>query len=214
MVKALITGISGFAGSFLAEYLFSQKKYFITGTYLSKGSLSNLTNIIDSLHLVKVDLTDQKAILQLIGEERPDVVFHLAALPAVGASFDKPAETIINNVVAQVHLLEAIRKVGLFNCRILVVSSADVYGKVAKEDLTIDEDTEFNPTNAYAVSKNAQDFLGLQYMLSYNMKIIRARPLNNIGPRQYLGYVVADFAQKIAKIEKGLQEPLLTVGNL
>ncbi len=213
MVKALITGISGFAGSFLAEYLISQKTYAITGTYLSSKSLENLTDIKKKLDLVQLDLTDQKSVSQLIESKQPEIVFHLAALSTVGASFEKPAETITNNVVAQVYLLEAIRKVNL-TCRILIVSSADVYGKVAKDDLPIDEETKFNPTNAYAVSKIAQDFSGLQYFLSYNMQIIRARPFNHIGPRQSLGFVVSDFAQKIARIEKGSHEPVLKVGNL
>ncbi|QQG41016.1 MAG: GDP-mannose 4,6-dehydratase [Candidatus Levyibacteriota bacterium] len=214
MTKALITGISGFAGSFLAEYLISLKKYKVSGTYLVSGSLKNLSSVKDNLELTQVDLINQEGIEQLIERERPDVIFHLAALPGVGSSFDKPAETIINNVAAQVHLLEAIRKAELFDCRILVVSSADVYGKIAKEDLPIDEETKFYPSSSYAVSKITQDFLGLQYFLSYNMKIIRARPFNHVGPRQSSGFVIADFAQKIAKIEKGLQEPILNVGNL
>lgn len=214
MTKTLITGISGFVGSFLAEYLLSKSEYSITGTYLSEKSLLNLESIKDKLHLVNVDLTQQEGILQLVEKEKPDAIFHLAALPGVGSSFDKPAETIINNVVAQVNLLEAVRKVGLFDCRILIVSSADVYGKVAKEDLPIDEETRFYPGSAYAVSKITQDFLGLQYFASYNIKTIRVRPFNHVGPRQSAGFVIADFAQKIAKIEKGLQEPVLTVGNL
>lgn len=214
MTKALITGISGFAGSFLAEHLISQKTYSVIGTYLSSNSLKNVASIKEKIKLVQLDLTNKENIYQLIEKERPDAIFHLAALPAVGESFDRPAETIINNVVAQVHILEAIRKAEIFDCRILVVSSADVYGKVAKEDLPIDEETQFYPGSAYAVSKVTQDFLGLQYFLSYNMKVVRARPFNHIGPRQSVGFVVADFAQKIAKIEKGLQEPLLMVGNL
>lgn len=212
--KVLITGISGFAGSHLAEFLIAQKKYEVSGTYLASASLINLAKIVKKLHLAKIDLTYQEEITSFVKKIKPDLVFHLAALPAVGESFDHPKETIINNVVAQLNLLEAIKKLGFLNCRILVVSSADIYGRVSKKDLAIDEKTSFYPTNTYAVSKIAQDFLGLQYFLSYKLKIIRARPFNHIGPRQSPGFVIADFAQKIAKIEKGKSEPVLRVGNL
>ena len=78
----------------------------------------------------------------------------------------------------------------------------------------MDENTAFRPTNTYAVSKIAQDFLGLQYYISYRLKIIRVRPFNHIGPRQSAGFVVSDFAKKIADIEKGRMDPILRVGNL
>lgn len=212
--KVLITGISGFAGSHLAEFLIAQKKYEVSGTYLTSASLINLAKIVKKLHLSKVDLTQQEDTTRFVKEVKPDLVFHLAALPAVGESYDRPGETIINNVTAQLNLLEALRKLGFLNCRILVVSSADIYGNVPRKDLAIDEETSFYPTNTYAVSKIAQDFLGLQYFLSYKLKIIRARPFNHIGPRQSPGFVIADFAQKITKIEKGKSEPILRVGNL
>lgn len=212
--KVLITGISGFAGSHLAEFLIAQKKYEVSGTYLTSASLINLAKIVKKLHLSKVDLTQQEDTARFVKEVKPDLVFHLAALPAVGESFDHPEETIINNVTAQLNLLEALRKLGFLNCRILVVSSADIYGNVPRKDLAIDEETSLYPTNTYAVSKIAQDFLGLQYFLSYKLKIIRARPFNHIGPRQSPGFVIADFAQKITKIEKGKSEPILRVGNL
>jgi GDP-4-dehydro-6-deoxy-D-mannose reductase len=95
-----------------------------------------------------------------------------------------------------------------------VVASAEVYGSVTKEDLPMGEDTPLNPTNPYAVSKLAQDFLGLQYFLSYGIKTIRVRPFNHVGPRQAPNFVISSFAQKIAEIEKGKREPILPVGNL
>lgn len=212
--KVLITGISGFAGSHLAELLVSKNQYKICGTYLSDRSLQNLKQVKGRVELVSLNLLDKEKTEGLIASFRPDAVFHLAAMPAVGGSFERPAEIMTNNTTAQINLLEAVIKSNLSDCRILIVSSADVYGKVAKEDIPIDEETPFMPTNTYAVSKIAQDFLGLQYFISYNLKIIRARPFNHIGPRQSVGFVVADFAKRIAEIEKGKEEPLLQVGNL
>ncbi|MBI2431167.1 MAG: GDP-mannose 4,6-dehydratase [Candidatus Levybacteria bacterium] len=212
--KVLITGISGFAGSHLAEALIAKNQYDVSGTYLSASSLVNLATVKKKLRLSQIDLIKKEDIASFVKEVKPDLVFHLAAFPAVGESFGHPEETIMNNIVAQLNLLEALRKFEFFECRVLVVSSADVYGEVAKKDLPIDEETRFSPVSAYAVSKITQDFLGLQYFLSYGMKVIRVRPFNHIGPRQSPGFVVADFAQKIAKIEKGLSEPFITVGNL
>lgn len=212
--KVLITGISGFAGSFLADFLLTNREYEVSGTYLSQASLVNLKQNREKLHLFHVNLTNQEETTLVVEKAKPDFIFHLAAIPAVGASFDRPAETITNNITAQLTVLEAVRKIGLSECKILVVSSADMYGRVSEKELPIDEKTNFYPTNAYAVSKIAQDFLGLQYFLSYDLCVIRARPFNHMGPRQSTGFVIADFAQKIAKIEKGKMEPVLRVGNL
>lgn len=212
--KVLITGISGFAGSFLADFLLTNREYEVSGTYLSQASLVNLKQNREKLHLFHVNLTNQEETMLVVEKAKPDFIFHLAAIPAVGASFDRPAETITNNITAQLTILEAVRKIGLSECKILVVSSADMYGRVSEKELPIDEKTNFYPTNAYAVSKIAQDFLGLQYFLSYDLCVIRARPFNHMGPRQSTGFVIADFAQKIAEIEKGKMEPVLRVGNL
>lgn len=210
--KVLITGASGFAGSHLAEYLSSQNTYEITGTHFS--SSANIISKPKKIHYAKLDLANAESVENLVGSLKPDLVFHLAALSSPAASFSAPGETFTNNILTEINLLEAIRKAKLTECRILIVSSADIYGKVRKEDVPIDETTPLRPTNPYAVSKIAQDFLGLQYFLSYGMHVVRVRPFNHIGPRQSPQFVVAAFAQKIAKIEKGQMESVLNVGNL
>lgn len=212
--KVLITGITGFAGSYLAEYLVALGNYQISGTYLSSQSLRNVASIATNLSVVKVDLRQSDEVIKLVKTVRPDLLFHLAAMPAVGESLKMPLETMINNIAAELNVLEAVRRANLANCRILIVSSADVYGKVLGKDLPIDENTPFNPTNSYAVSKIAQDFLGLQYYNTYGLNLIRARPFNHIGPRQVTGFVLADFAKTIALIEKGKIKPVMEVGNL
>lgn len=212
--KALITGLSGFAGSHLAKLLISQKNYEVSGTYLVENSLNNVTEIKDSLDLRKINLLNNNEVFSLVNSLKPDLIFHLAALTSPAESFKNPSETFANNAVAQINLLEAVRESSLLNTKILIVSSADAYGKVSKEDLPINEDTKFTPMNSYAVSKIAQDFLGLQYYLSYNLKIIRVRPFNHIGPKQAPNFVVSSFAKRIAEIEEGREEPILLVGNL
>ncbi|MEK7502748.1 MAG: GDP-mannose 4,6-dehydratase [Patescibacteria group bacterium] len=214
MKNILITGISGFAGSFLAEYLVSRNKGKISGTYLEEASLGNIQNVKTKVNLFKLNLTEEKKVFDIVLETKPDFIFHLAALTSPKASFDNPFETIQNNVKAQLNLLEAVRKLKLLNTRILVISSAEVYGIVEKKDLPIDEDTKFIPASPYAVSKITQDFLALQYFLSYDIKIIRIRPFNHIGPRQSPNFVVSAFAKKIAEIEKGKTDNTFFVGNL
>ncbi len=214
MKKVFITGITGFAGSFLAEYLLSLGNFAIRGTYLTDESLKLIAGIKDRIEPVKLNLLDDRKVNVLINKYKPDIVFHLAALTSPADSFQNPAATITNNVTAQINLLEAIRKNKLLDTKILVVSSADVYGIVDKKDLPIDEETSFRPTNTYSVSKIAQDFLGFQYFLSYGLKIVRVRPFNHIGPRQSPKFVVASFAKQIAEIEAGKIEPTIFVGNL
>ena len=213
-MKALITGITGFAGSYLAENLLSTGKYEISGTYLFEDSIVNVGKIKDKLDLIKAELSQYGSIFDIVKNVVPSVIFHLAALTSPADSFKNPTETLTNNISLQVNLLEAVRKNNLFNTKILVISSADTYGLVKKKDLPIDEQTPFMPTNPYSVSKIAQDFLGLSYYLSYKLKIVRVRPFNHIGPRQSPGFVVASFAKQIAEIEKGKRKPVLHVGNL
>ncbi len=212
MTKVLITGITGFAGNYLSDFLLKQNKFEVSGTYLNDKSLANLDNK-DSLKLYKVDLLDPDATDKLIQYEKPEYLFHLAALTSAKRSFSDPKETFVNNVSGQINLLESIVKSGHTDTKILIVSSAEVYGLVKPEDLPIDEQTPFNPTNPYSVSKLAQDFLGLQYFNSNNLNIVRVRPFNHVGPRQAPHFVVSSFANKIALIEKG-KASVMTVGNL
>lgn len=211
MKKALITGITGFAGSYLASELI-ENGYTVSGTYHSDESLKNLKEK-DSFTLYKLNLLDEKSVGDLIRQDKPDYIFHLAAMASAGKSIANPSETFTNNVTAEINLLEAIKKNELLACRVLVVSSAEVYGLVTLENIPIDEIAPFNPTNPYAVSKLAQDYLGLQYFLSEKIQIVRVRPFNHIGPRQSPDFVVSGFAKRIVDIEKG-RDKSMKVGNL
>ena len=214
MKKALITGITGFAGSYLADFLLKNKDYEIWGTYLNEESIKNVSEIKDKLNLLKADLLDKEKISEIISKAKPDFIFHLAAMASAKDSFDKPSKVFFNNVNSQLNLLEAVRNQSLTETKILIISSAEVYGLVSAKNLPIDENAPFNPTNPYAVSKLAQDFLGLQYFLAHKLKIIRVRPFNHIGPKQSPNFVVATFAKKIAEIEKNPSGKAIKVGNL
>ena len=212
MKKVFITGITGFAGSFLAEHIASQKDYEIFGSFLSDTNLENTSSVKEKVSLRQIDLRDSRKLQDLIKEIRPDFVYHLAALTSPADSFKNPVEFINNNIEAEVNLLEAIRKTGILP-KVLIASSAEVYGEVAAGDLPIDEDTPLRPASPYAVSKVAQDFLGLQYFISYKIPVIRVRPFNHIGPRQAPNFVVSSFSKRIVDIERG-KESVMRVGNL
>ena len=171
-MKAFVTGITGFAGSFLAEELLKQG-FEVSGTYLSEQSLVNISKINNEIKLFKADLLDKLAIGKAVEESKPDLIFHLAALASAKDSFENPQKFFNNNVSGQINLLEAVKKVKI-DPKILIVSSAEVYGLVSKENLPIDEGTPINPTNPYAVSKLCQDFLGLMYYHTDKFKIVRA----------------------------------------
>lgn len=132
----------------------------------------------------------------------------------MGDSFDKAAEYITNNATSQINAFDAVKENNFFDTKIIVISSANVYGKVAPEYIPMDENTPLNPDNPYAVSKITQDYLGLCYFSAFNLPIIRLRAFNHIGPRLSPDMSLSRFAKVIAEIEKGDQEPIIYVGNL
>ena len=210
--RAFITGIAGFAGSHLAEHLLGMGLE-VSGASLPAGGTANVDHLGDAIRLYPGDLSDAAWVRSVLAEVRPDYVFHLAAQAAVPTALAAPAQTLVNNIVGQLNLLEALRALSL-SPRVLIIGSADEYGLVRPEELPIRETNPLRPNNPYAVSKIAQDFLGYQYFLSHGLPVVRLRPFNHIGPRQGPGFVVADFARQIAEAEAGLRPPIVRVGNL
>ncbi len=167
----------------------------------------------DAVSLYRVDLLDYAHVLSLLEQVQPQAIYHLAARASVGASWENPAATLHNNIIAQLNVLQACIQLQI-RPRVLVVASADEYGRVRPEDLPVDEETPLRPVNPYAVSKVTQDYMGLQYQLSHGLSVVRVRPFNHSGPRQETGFVIPDFCSQIARIEAGLQAPMMRVGNL
>ncbi|MCD6289089.1 MAG: GDP-mannose 4,6-dehydratase [Anaerolineae bacterium] len=211
VAQALITGISGFVGSHLAEYLLTETDWTVAGTLY--GDESNIDHIRSRLKLYPADLSQPDTVTAILDEVRPDYIFHLAAQPIPSLSRSDPWGTLKVNIQLQVNVLESVVRLGL-NSRVLVVGSSEEYGLVRPEQLPVTEDTPLRPLNPYGVSKIAQDFLGLQYHLAYQVFVVRVRPFNHIGPRQRLGFVVPDFAQQVAEAETGVRPPVVYVGNL
>lgn len=211
LLRALITGVAGFAGSHLAEFLLQETDWEVWGTVHHTDH--NVTHLRDQLHLRRVDLRQPDAAIQLIRDAQPDRVYHLAGQSYVPASWDDPWQTFEINVRSQINLLEAIR-VAELTPRVLIVASDQEYGVITPDDLPIDEETPLRPASPYAVSKVAQDMLGLQYHLNYDLWVVRVRPFNHIGPRQRSEFVAPAFARQLAEIEAGLRLPVVRVGNL
>ncbi len=213
-MRTLITGIAGFAGSHLADFLLA-KGYKIYGTVLKEESLRNIDIIKDRINLYNCDIVDEERVNQVVKEVNPERVYHLVAQSSAGKSFGNPKLTFEVNVLGTVNLLEALRKYcKKESLRILLVSSAEIYGVVAEKDLPISEEHPLRPISPYAASKAATDLIGYQYYHSYKLNIIRARAFNHTGPSQRETFVCASFAKQIAEIEKGLKEPVILVGNL
>lgn len=210
-MRTLITGIGGFAGSYLAEHLLAAGRDEIWGV-IRTGS-GHATHLQDRVHLVKADLTDPERVDDLLAAVQPDRIYHLAGQSFVAVSWRDPWPTFETNIRAQLNLLEAMVRLRLKG-RILVVGSQDEYGKVEPGDLPIAETTPLRPDSPYAVSKVAQDLLGLQYFYSYEVHAVRVRPFNHIGPRQNDRFVVPAFARQIAEAEAGLRAPVIHVGSL
>lgn len=209
-MRILITGAGGFVGRHLSAQIGrAQPGARLTGTTLFPS---------ESVHEAVADqrLVDLKCFEQtrrLLASCRPSAIYHLAAQAFVPRSFEDPWETLENNIRAQLNIIRACLELEI-RPRILVVSSAEIYGAVESSQLPLNEETAIRPTNPYSVSKVAQDMLALQYHLSHDLPIMRARPFNHIGPGQNDRFVAPAFARQIAAIEDGQQDAVIYVGNL
>jgi len=212
-MNILITGISGFVGSYLAEYLLEKENTALIGTVYSSTSIENINHLKDQVTLYEGDLTDREFVRKVIQKVKPDNIYHLAAIAFVGESLKNPEPVIMNNIQAQLNILEEAR-LQKIDTRVIIIGSADEYGIVTPEDNPMSEELPLKPESPYALSKMTQDLMGYVYTRSFGLSVIRVRPFNHIGPRQSPDFVVSNFAKQIAEAEAGLSEPIVRVGNL
>tara|TARA_B100000686_G_C16767502_1_gene962817 strand:- start:574 stop:1551 length:978 start_codon:yes stop_codon:yes gene_type:complete len=212
--KALITGISGSGGSYLAEHIVEQnpevKVHGIARWHSTTGH-QNLKAIQDSITIHECDLLDFSSVLRVMKETEPDVIFHLASHANVRAGFTTPLSVLNNNIMGTANLFEAIRS-ACIDPVIQLCSTSEVYGQVEPDDVPIKEECPMRPYSPYAVSKTTQDQLGYTYWRCYGLKIIRTRMFAYFNPRR-TDLFATSFARQVALIEAGKQEELLH-GNL
>ncbi|MGD8331278.1 MAG: GDP-mannose 4,6-dehydratase [Acidobacteriota bacterium] len=213
-MKVLITGITGFVGSHLAEYCLAlDEPVEIVGICRWRSRRENIEHLGDAVRLCECDLRDASSVHKLLAEVRPQRIFHLAAQSYVPSSWNAPAETITTNVIGQLNIFEAMRELQL-DAPIQIAGSSEEYGLVHPEEAPITEDNPLRPLSPYAVSKVAQDTLAYQYFKSYGLPAIRTRAFNHTGPRRGDVFVTSNFAKQIVAIEAGLHEPVIEVGDL
>lgn len=217
--KALITGITGMVGSHLAEYLLNNTDWDIIGMLRWRSPLDNISEIIerinnkDRVSLVYADLRDTLSIEAAVSQCELDYVFHLAAQSYPKTSFDAPLDTLDTNIQGTVRVLDAIKKHAPC-AKVHVCSSSEVYGRVSKDKLPINEDCSFHPASPYAISKVGTDLVGRYYAEAYGMCVMTTRMFTHTGPRRGDVFAESTFAKQIAMIECGLIEPVVKVGNL
>jgi GDP-4-dehydro-6-deoxy-D-mannose reductase len=212
-MRILITGISGFTGSHLADYFLAQGKHEIFGTIKWRSNRENIRHIEEKINFVDCDIRDAFAMRTVLQTSRPDYIFHLAAQSYVPFSWRVPQETLQTNIIGELNLFECVRDLKM-DPMIHIAGSSEEYGLVLPDELPITEDNPLRPLSPYAVSKVAQDLLGFQYFKSYGIRIVRTRAFNHTGPRRGEVFVTSNFAKQLVEIEQGKKGPVLRVGNL
>ncbi len=213
-MRVLITGVTGFVGSHMADYLVAEHPNVeIAGMKRWRSPKDNIRHLLDRITCYDCDLRDLSSLITTLTKIKPDIIFHLAAQSYVSTSYVAPVDTIETNVVGTVNLLEAVRFAKI-NPVIHVCSSSEVYGQVDKKDVPIREDCPLRPVSPYAVSKVGEDMTAYMYHKAYGLKTIRSRMFTHSGPRRGEVFVDSWCALQLAWIEHDMQGPVLRVGNL
>ncbi|MDP1963544.1 MAG: GDP-mannose 4,6-dehydratase [Reyranella sp.] len=217
--RAFITGITGMVGSHLAEFLLDKTDWDIVGLCRWRSPLDNLSPVVsrinagDRISLVYGDIRDTLSVKNAVAKALPDYVFHLAAQSFPRTSFDSPLDTMDTNVQGTLRVLEALKEYTP-KAVIHVCASSEVFGRVPKEKLPIDEECSFHPASPYAISKVGTDLIGRFYAEAYDMTVMTTRMFTHTGPRRGDVFAESTFAKQIAMIEHGLLPPVVKVGNL
>ncbi|CAA7618406.1 GDP-mannose 4,6-dehydratase [Magnetospirillum sp. UT-4] len=221
MTRALITGITGMVGSHLADHLLATTDWEVWGQCRWRSPLDNIRHLIpridakDRVHLIYAELRDEVSLRAMVRKVRPDYVFHLAAQSYPSTSFTSPLDTLDTNILGTARLLEALREVQEGATPVVhVCASSEVFGRVARDKLPINEECTFHPASPYAISKVGTDLVGRYYAEAFGMCVMTTRMFTHTGPRRGDVFAESTFAKQIAMIEAGRQEPALRTGNL
>jgi len=206
-------------GSHLADYLLANTDLEIYGFLRWNEDLSNIKhlssriNAEDKIHLIYGDINDISSLHRAVEIAKPTYVFHLAAQSYPLTSFQSPLETLQTNIIGTANLLETIKNSGL-DPVVHICASSEIFGRVPKEYLPINENCTFHPASPYAISKVGTDLIGRFYGEAYNMKVMTTRMFTHTGPRRGDVFAESSFAKQIAMIEEGIIDPVIKVGNL
>jgi GDPmannose 4,6-dehydratase len=219
MTTALITGVTGMVGSHMADFLLEHTDWDIVGQCRWRSPLDNISHLVprlnrsDRFRLLYADLRDTISQTELVDASQPDFVFHLAAQSYPQTSFTSPLDTLDTNILGTARLLDAIRRAGI-DPVVHVCASSEVFGRVPREKLPIDEECSFHPASPYAISKVGTDLIGRFYAEAYGVRAMTTRMFTHTGPRRGDIFAESTFAKQIAMIEAGLIPPVVKTGNL
>jgi len=219
-IKSLITGITGMVGSHLADYLLQHTDWDVYGMCRWRSPQDNVKHLTqrvneqDRVFYIYGDLRDYISLQNVVEQVKPDFVFHLAAQSYPQTSFTSPLDTLDTNIQGTERLLEVLRRCDGIDPVIHVCASSEVFGRVSKENLPINEECSFHPASPYAISKVGTDLVGRYHAEAYGQKVMTTRMFTHTGPRRGDVFAESTFAKQIAMIEKKLISPVVKVGNL
>jgi GDP-4-dehydro-6-deoxy-D-mannose reductase len=211
--KAFITGIAGFAGSYLAEFLISRNQQ-VYGLVAPRESTINIRHIASDIELERYDLRNNDKLSASLKRIKPDYIYHLAAVSSVGQSFQNERFTYEINFIGSLNVFEAASKLKNRLIKVVFISSSEVYGECEFARRGLRESQAMNPISPYAISKAAGEYLALYYFTQNRVPVVRIRSFNHTGPRQSENFVVPYFCKQIALIEATRGRGRLLVGNL
>lgn len=218
--NVLITGITGMVGSHLADYLLKKTNWNIYGLCRWRSPLDNVEHLLplandknSTIKFINADLNDYSSLIKAVEVSKPNYIFHLAAQSYPLTSFVEANITLDTNIIGTYNLLNAVKQLKI-NPLIHVCSSSEVFGRVKKENLPIDENCSYHPASPYAISKVGTDLVGRYFYEAFKLKVLVTRMFTHTGPRRGDVFAESSFAKQIAMIESKKIKPIIKVGNL
>ena len=218
--NVLITGITGMVGSHLADYLLKKTNWNIYGLCRWRSPLDNVEHLLplandknSKIKFINADLNDYSSLIKVVEVSKPNYIFHLAAQSYPLTSFVEANITLDTNIIGTYNLLNAVKQLKI-NPLIHVCSSSEVFGRVKKENLPIDENCSYHPASPYAISKVGTDLVGRYFYEAFKLKVLVTRMFTHTGPRRGDVFAESSFAKQIAMIESKKIKPIIKVGNL